>query len=129
MDTVVTEQRRQMMMARRENASGQQQMAVKDTAPVAGARVPVRNEHTGISAHPSTFVHAPPGGKSSLNLFGGDDAPIQPKAPAPVADAAPKDGVFGARVAVQTEHTGISDRPSTFVHAPPGGKSSLNLFG
>ena len=36
---------------------------------------------------------------------------------------------FGQRVNVQTEHTGITDKPSTRVHAAPGGNSSLNLFG
>uniref|UniRef100_A0A7S4M246 Uncharacterized protein n=1 Tax=Prymnesium polylepis TaxID=72548 RepID=A0A7S4M246_9EUKA len=34
---------------------------------------------------------------------------------------------FGARVHVQTEHTGITDRPSSRVHAPPGGASSFSL--
>jgi len=34
----------------------------------AGGRVAVRNEYTGISAHPSTRVHAAPGGKSNFSL-------------------------------------------------------------
>ena len=95
-----------------------------------GQRVAVRNEHTGISDVPSTFVHAPPGGRSNLCLGGyGGDAPAESRSPAPrAAPPAAHDGAFGARVAVQTEHTGISDRPSTLVHAPPGGASSLNLF-
>ena len=39
--------------------------------PVAGGRMPVRTEHTGISDHPSTRVHAAPGGNSSLSLSDG----------------------------------------------------------
>ena len=35
---------------------------------VAGGRVPVRTEYTGISEHSSTRVHAAPGGKSSISL-------------------------------------------------------------
>lgn len=34
---------------------------------------------------------------------------------------------FGARVHVQTEHTGITDRPSSRVHHAPGGASSFSL--
>ena len=43
----------------------------------AGGRMPVRTEHTGISEHPSTRVHAAPGGNSSLNIFAGS-APAAP---------------------------------------------------
>ena len=35
---------------------------------VAGGRMPTRTEHTGISDHSSTRVHAAPGGHSSLSL-------------------------------------------------------------
>ena len=38
---------------------------------VAGGRVPLRTEHTGISEHPSTRVHAAPGGNSSFSFSDG----------------------------------------------------------
>ena len=53
---------------------------------VAGGRMPTRNEHTGISDHPSTRVHAAPGGHSSLSLSDGSAPESQQRAasrPAP----------------------------------------------
>jgi hypothetical protein len=102
-----------------------------DSQPTFGQRVEVRTEHTGISDRPSTFVHAPPGGRQQFNIFGGDE-PVAPPKPAPVAqqgvpaamNAVPAMAA-GQRVAVRTEHTGISERPSTLVHAAPGGNSSM----
>ena len=97
----------------------------------AGARMPVRTEHTGISEHPSTLVHAPPGGRQSFNIFGGEGY----SQPTPAPAAAPTQGTYGvsvaagARMPVRTEHTGISEHPSTLVHAPPGGRQSFNIFG
>ena len=49
---------------------------------VAGGRVPVRTEHTGISEHPSTRVHAAPGGNSSFSFSDGS-------APEPASCARP----------------------------------------
>ena len=34
----------------------------------------------------------------------------------------------GSRMQVNTEHSGICDRSSTRLHAPPGGKQSINIF-
>ena len=58
---------------------------------VAGARVEVRNEYTGISQRPSTLVHAPPGGRQSINIFGaGTDYPVdKPAAPKQAVAASP----------------------------------------
>ena len=39
------------------------------------------------------------------------------------------EAAHGKRVAVRNEHTGISDVPSTRVHAAPGGKQSFSIFG
>lgn len=106
----------------------------------AGHRLPVRTEHTGISEHPSTLVHAPPGGKQSFNIFGGEEpvaapptARMQPAAPvavapvapaAPVAVAAAPQLAAGQRILQRSEFHGIQDRNSTLVHAAPGGNDS-----
>ena len=99
-----------------------------NTGMAAGGRVQVNTEHTGISDRSSTRLHAPPGGKQNLNIFGGGE-----EAPAPARAAAPAQFIdtgmaAGGRVQVNTEHTGISDRSSTRLHAPPGGKQSINIF-
>ena len=99
-----------------------------DTGMAAGGRIQVNTEHTGISDRSSTRLHAPPGGKQSINVFGGGE-----EAPAPARAAAPAQPTntgmaAGGRVQVNTEHTGISDRSSTRLHAPPGGKQSINIF-
>ena len=92
----------------------------------AGARMPVRTEHTGISEHPSTLVHAPPGGRQSFNIFGGEgySQPTPAPAAAPVVSA-PGVMAAGQRVIQRTEFHGIQDRNSTLVHAAPGGESSM----
>ena len=51
--------------------------------PVAGGRMPTRTEHTGISDHPSTRVHAAPGGHSSLSLSDGSAPEASRPAPPP----------------------------------------------
>ena len=92
----------------------------------AGARMPVRTEHTGISEHPSTLVHAPPSGRQSFNIFGGEgySEPTPAPAAAPVVSA-PGVMAAGQRVIQRTEFHGIQDRNSTLVHAAPGGESSM----
>jgi len=116
----------------------------------------------------SSKVMAPPGGRSSINLFGGYEetpAPAQKPAPEttknnvygiPPADQAPAsspakaqsqsthDSIFGgdggqtqASKNVQksynplthttTSHENNATRPSTKVHAPPGGKSQISF--
>ena len=95
-----------------------------------GQRVEVRSEHTGISDRASTRVHAAPGGNSQLNLFGGGGDAAPQATPRTVASNHDMGGrAHGARIEQRTEHTGISDRASTRVHAAPGGNSQLNLFG
>ena len=109
--------------------------------PAHGQRVQVQTEYTGITDKPSTRLHAPPGGHQSINIFGGEDypavparlkpTPAQTEAPArAVAPAQPTNTGMAAsgRIQVNTEHTGISDRSSTRLHAPPGGKQSINIF-
>ncbi|XP_077246196.1 protein SPIRAL1-like 1 [Tasmannia lanceolata] len=84
------------------------------------------------------------GGQSSLGyLFGGQDPP-KPVAPKPTVEAAPVEpkvngepaGVLARNLnnyqRADGQNTGnfITDRPTTKVHAAPGGGSSLNyLFG
>jgi hypothetical protein len=72
-------------------------------------------------------VLAAPGGKQSINIFGGDDVPEPVKKPAPVSTMT---GAAGARVEVRSEHSDhlASGHMSSRVLAAPGGKSSLNLF-
>ena len=97
--------------------------------PAAGGRVVNRSEHT-VHAAPSTRVHAAPGGNSSMSsIFGGDApatvTPAPTKVVPPAATAAPANLAAGQRVAVRTEHTGISEVASSRVLAAPGGQSSM----
>ena len=106
---------------------------------IAGGRTNIVTEHTGIvDGHTSSRVLAPPGGRTSINLFGGDDAPAPVRKAAPAAPAAPfvpaavaPAQVHGARTNIVTEHTGIVDgHTSSRVLAPPGGKTSMaGIFG
>merc|ERR1740136_425412 len=96
--------------------------------PAFGQRVQKQTEYTGITDKSSTRLHAPPGGKQSINIFGGEE-----EVPAKVPVAAPAQAVSanmaaGSRVQQHTEHSGICDRSSTRLHAPPGGKQSINIF-
>ena len=104
-------------------------------APAAGARVVNRSEHT-IHEAPSTRVHAAPGGNSSMASIFGAAEPTPTPVPQPAAPparveapaqpaAAPMQLAAGQRVAVRTEHTGISEVPSSRVLAAPGGQSSM----
>lgn len=114
-----------------------------------------------LGSRPSTRVHAPPGGASSI-CFGASE-PVAPArrrttaapakkleepAPKPVA-AAPKPVLRETNVPAASAPTGgakprvssnafangsnqncgnfITDRPTTRLHAPPGGKSSFSL--
>jgi len=109
---------------------------------------------------PSTKVMAPPGGQTSINLFGGPVGTEQPKVnkcqasrnqsnvfgspeqkPAPVQSqpsavptpaaevkAAPSQSAAATAPAADVPSKAPA-RPSTKVMAPPGGKSSINLFG
>ena len=123
-------------------------VAAKPTETMAaGGRVVQNTEYTGISERSSTRLHAPPGGKQSINIFGGGgdedeqdaapeterQAPPAKEVAAPVAEppipakpTQPATMAAGGRVAQNTEHTGIADKPSTRVHAPPGGASSMS---
>merc|ERR1719246_186173 len=99
--------------------------------PAFGQRVQKQTEYTGITDKPSTRLHAPPGGKQSFNIFGGDEAahcPSMRANPMAAKTEAPM-GAAGGRMQVHTEHSGICDRSSTRLHAPPGGKQSINIFG
>ena len=97
----------------------------------AGQRLVQRTEHMGIDGdHPSTFVHAPPGGKQQFNIFGGEENHTAPPSrsaapPAQVSQGAMMQPAAGQRVAQRTEFDGIQDRPSTLVHAAPGGDSAM----
>jgi len=88
---------------------------------------------------PATKVTAPPGGRSNINIFGGVTA-------APVAHVNENQrkrndsSLFKAPVG-NNNATNMNNnlecsegppenvRPSTKVMAPPGGKTSINLFG
>ena len=107
----------------------------------AGQRMAVRNEYTGISEHPSTRVHAAPGGHSSFSFSDGSapEPQHQRAAPRPAPEQPParqqmslpprqqEQMVAGQRMPVRTEYTGISEHPSTRVHAAPGGHSSFSF--
>ena len=101
-----------------------------------GARVAMRTEHTGISGNGgvnSSRVLAAPGGNSdmaSLLSMGASAAPVPvqqaaPVAPAVATPAAPQQLAAGQRIAVRTEHTGITEHASSRVLAVPGGQSNM----
>merc|ERR1740136_165990 len=105
--------------------------------PAFGQRVQKQTEYTGITDKSSTRLHAPPGGKQSINIFGGEEevpAKVQRVAVdhsarlAAPAQAVSANMAAGSRVQQHTEHSGICDRSSTRLHAPPGGKQSINIF-
>ena len=89
----------------------------------------------------TTRLHAPPGGKSSISLSW--DSPHQPRTvsskPLATANLAPTDPVDKPRQpaalssnafangANQNCGNVITDRSTTRLHAPPGGKSSISL--
>lgn len=96
-----------------------------------GARVAVRNEHTGISDIPSSRVLAAPGGRSDMaSIMSGGAEPTAPApktqvAPTATMAAPPAQLAAGQRVPIRTEHTGISEVSSSRVLAAPGGQSSM----
>ena len=95
----------------------------------AGGRMQVNTEHSGICDRSSTRLHAPPGGKQSINIFGGDeDVPTKVQRVVAPAQAVNTGMAAGGRMQVNTEYSGISDRSSTRLHAPPGGVQSINIF-
>ena len=105
-----------------------------------------------ITDRSTTRIHAPPGGKTSISIFGGYPAEtkratptplvetkrenIVVSAPAPVVKTtSPVKKTTGRRVSSNVFATGsnqncgnfITDRPSTRVHAPPGGRSQITF--
>eukprot|EP01029_Cantina_marsupialis_P023364 TRINITY_DN580_c0_g1_i1.p1 TRINITY_DN580_c0_g1~~TRINITY_DN580_c0_g1_i1.p1 ORF type:complete len:202 (-),score=51.30 TRINITY_DN580_c0_g1_i1:201-806(-) len=104
-----------------------------------------------ITDRSTTRIHAPPGGRSQIS-FGGYEEPVAPKrraepkpapvapkaaAPAPVAHTAPstampRSGVSSnkfANGANQNCGNVITDRSTTRIHAPPGGRSQISFGG
>eukprot|EP00939_MAST-03C_sp_MAST-3C-sp1_P004057 g4057.t1 len=113
------------------------------------------NQNAGnfITDRPTTRVHAPPGGRSQIT-FGCDTAPTTksktPSPPKKVATKTPAAASASTTSAVAAPPTNatkgtsanafacgsnqnagnfITDRPTTRVHAPPGGRSSGFTFG
>ena len=87
-------------------------------------------------------LHAPPGGKSNFSLSWGDDPEPEKKKPQQPASQIPLYGeeevkkpfgaAAGAGSGMRTEQnigTDGGDRTSVRVHNPPGGASSLSIFG
>ncbi len=103
-------------------------------------RIQPRTEHTimengnGIT---SVKIHAPPGGKSNFNIFGGQDEPVVQSKPAlkqydmnknKESDhwkGAPDVPTFGYRVQSGNNAGPTTEKSSTRVHAPPGGHSNI----
>lgn len=105
-----------------------------------------------ITDRPSTRLHAPPGGHSSFSFGQGDDAPVEPRG-AGLSRQAAQDAASGAHSNVASQVFGvpsvamsgssnafangadqncgnfITDRPTTRLHAPPGGKSQISFGG
>ena len=111
--------------------------AVAGEAPVAGRRVELRTEHTGITVgNVSSRVLAAPGGQSEMAslISGGYVQNMAPKplnssrrgAPFAQAPAAGEPLAAGQRIEVRTEHTGITvGNVSSRVLAAPGGRSEM----
>jgi len=100
---------------------------------------------------PATKVMAPPGGKTQINLFGSQEpAPLTPVNPnqkkrndSSIFEQAPPATTCNnnnnsvkapvkaepAVPAVESAAAPGGGKPSTKVIAPPGGRSSINLFG
>jgi len=80
------------------------------------------NQNSGnvLTNRPSTALHAPPGGYSTICL--GSDNWANSAAATPAVSS-------NAFACGSSQNTGnvLSDRPSTCIHAPPGGKSSICL--
>eukprot|EP01059_Diplonema_ambulator_P034241 TRINITY_DN7586_c0_g2_i2.p2 TRINITY_DN7586_c0_g2~~TRINITY_DN7586_c0_g2_i2.p2 ORF type:complete len:114 (+),score=21.13 TRINITY_DN7586_c0_g2_i2:37-378(+) len=106
------------------------------------------NRNNFMSNKPSTRVHAAPGGNSSLSL--GWDEPVKQRqvtpppeqkvqeqlepSPQPVQQSVQQSPArttqsSNAWASNSNQNCGnmITDRPSTRVHAPPGGKSSITF--
>lgn len=105
-----------------------------------------------ITDRPTTRLHAPPGGHSSFSFGQGDDAPAEPRG-AGLSRQAAQDAASGARSNVNSQVFGapsaaysgssnafangadqncgnfITDRPTTRLHAPPGGRSQISFGG
>lgn len=93
--------------------------AKKQTSSNAFAQGANQNCGNFITDRPTTGVHAPPGGRSTICL--GSDSPDQ---------AEPKQKISSnafAQGANQNCGNVLTDHPSTFVHAPPGGLSTICL--
>ena len=104
-----------------------------------------------ITDRPSTRVHAPPGGASQISLGGEPTSYPAPAARAPTAQEQDRaenarsnvtSNIFGAPSNARSGSSNafangadqncgnvITDRPSTRLHAPPGGKSSISFGG
>mmetsp|Transcript_720 Transcript_720/g.2481 ORF Transcript_720/g.2481 Transcript_720/m.2481 type:complete len:115 (-) Transcript_720:213-557(-) len=99
-----------------------------------------------LPSRPSTRLHAPPGGQSSLSLAWGPQEPPQqqPQQSAPAVVVPKKDVEPPTTTTAAAEKGGLSsnafanganqncgnvltDRPTTRLHAPPGGKSTISL--
>lgn len=80
-----------------------------------------------ITDRSTTRLHAPPGGQSSLSLAweAPKAAPVEP-AKAPPRAGGVSSNAF-ANGANQNCGNVITDRSTTRLHAPPGGKSSISL--
>ena len=94
------------------------------------AHVPCSRRSETLTDRPSSRVLAAPGGRQSFNIFGGEsEAPPASAVARPTAAVGNQDQAAGQRLAVRTEHTGISDHPSSRVLSAPGGKQSFSIFG
>ena len=95
-----------------------------------------------LPSRPSTKLHAPPGGQSSISLSWDappesqpQHQPQQPETVAPVVPESHDPPTTGKGVSSNAFANGmnqncgnvLTDRPTTRLHAPPGGRSSITL--
>ncbi|CAJ1402462.1 unnamed protein product [Effrenium voratum] len=95
-----------------------------------------QNSGNVLTDRPSTMLHAPPGGYSTICL-GGDEAPVirqsnwtPPGGKSTIClgtDEAPVSSNAFACGASQNSGNVLTDRPTTSLHAPPGGHSTICL--
>merc|ERR1712010_128161 len=88
-----------------------------------------------ITGRSSTRIHAPAGGHTSITFGGPQPMKASTKTNIPAARAAPKAAAAKRAVSSNKFSNGanqncgnvITNRPSTRVHAPPGGQSQISF--
>eukprot|EP00940_MAST-03C_sp_MAST-3C-sp2_P001974 g1974.t1 len=96
-----------------------------------------------ITGRSTTRVHAPPGGRSNISLFGGygETETVKKTVPTKTATATKVEATAPTKKTTtvssnkfacgSNQNCGnfITDRSTTRIHAPPGGRTQISIFG